>query len=332
MIFSRLLLLSIAAFLHANQSVAETQASAHQPIAQPIIRTEGGMQNLSLSPNHRFLAFTNAKGQSLRILDLGSQDVIEVTEHKTGPGFFWSPDGIRLFFRELIRDGAAASSDLSAYDTVLNQKLVLDHVSGSSGFPMLNPYDNTLTLLHEKGILQKRLEFPGERPAKWQKQKKTKTGSWVASQGGVLWLGELGLELKKMADDGSGLSSYALSPDGRRIAWATLAGKIYAAWEGEDVMLVGEGKDPSWHPYRTLLVYAASRKIGSLVYNYDLCVTDLRGITRWLTQTQDLAERWPVWLDAKTLLYTADGTTDLFKLDFQDAPPLATNRPKQGNL
>ncbi len=330
MVSKRFMLLSLAILVQTNQMLAANPGSRRRPQGLPVIRTEGGLHHMSLSPNHRLLAFTNAQGQSLRILDLTSQEVVEVTEHKTGPAFFWSPDGIRLFYRELIRDGQQVTSQLSAFDTKINQRAVLDSLAGSSGFPVLNPIDYTMSMMHERGILQKRLEFPGERKAQWQKQKKTNSGTWLASQSGALWLGELGLELKKMPDDHSGLSSFAISPDGTRITWATQAGKVYAAVDGGDVTYIGEGKDPSWHPYRTLLVYAASRKVGQRVYDYDLRFTNLTGQSRYLSQTQDLKERWPIWLDANTLLYTAENTTDLFKLDFHEIEPLARNTIPKG--
>lgn len=314
----------ICSFFFYNQALASPRGGLIIPEAQAVVRTEGGMNHLTLSPNKRHLAFTNDQGRSLCIMDLTTQEVVEVTPHKTGPGFFWSPDGVRLFFRELIREGSGIVSDLVAYDTVLHQKAVLDSISGSTGFPVLNPYDNNLFMMHEKGILQKRLEFPGERPAKWQKEKKNTIGSWVVSQSAVLWLGELGLELKKMKDDASGLHSYALSPDGRRIAWATKAGRVYAAMDGTDVVVIGDGQDPSWHPFRTLLVYAAARRVGAHVYDYDLRIHNIAsGVTRKLTQTQDLKERWPIWLNATTLLYTGGNTTDLFRLNFAEVPTMA---------
>lgn len=303
--------------------LAAPQPGLRRPETQPIIRTEGALNHLSLSPNRRLLAFTDDQDLSLRILDLTTQDVIEVTPHKVGPAFFWSPDGVRLIYRELTRQGTDIVSDLVAFDTVLNQKAVLDSVAGSTGFPTFNPYDFNLYLMHEKGILQKRLEFPGERFAKWQKVKKSTVGTWVASQSGILWLGELGLELKKMTDDNSGIISFAISPDGRRITWATHGGRVYAAVDGGDVTFIGEGRDPSWHPYRTLLVYAAARKIGTHIYDYDLRFHNLAGVTRNITQTQDLKERWPIWLDATTLLYTSAGTTDLFRLHFPEITTVA---------
>ncbi len=310
-------------FSLCNQALAEFKGSPLTPAAQAVMRTEGGMNHLSLSPNKKLLAFTNDQGQSLRIMDLGTQDVLEVTPHRVGPGFFWSPDGVRLFFRELIREKDGIVSEFSAFDTVLNQKSVLDTLKGSTGFPVLNPYDNNVFMMHEKGILQKRLEFPGERPAKWQKEKRNVVGNWVVSQSAVLWLGELGLELKKMEDDGTGIRSYALSPDGRRMAWATQGGRVYAAHDGSDVVLIGDGMDPTWHPFRTILVYAASRKVGTKVYDYDLRLHNLAGASRNLTKTPDLKERWPLWLDATTLLYTAGNTTDLFRLNFPEVSAVA---------
>ncbi|MCX6129217.1 MAG: hypothetical protein NTX25_09175 [Proteobacteria bacterium] len=317
----------LALVLLLAQAKAQALAVGNlRPTTQAVMRLEGAMSQLRLSPNGKLLAFTDPDGRSLQILDLNTNDVIDVSPHRVGLAFFWSPDSIRLFFRELIRDQNAVTSELSAYDSLLNRRTVLEKLAGSSGFPTFNPFNNTVYLIHEKGIAQQRLEFPGERPSRWQKQKKPDAGNWIVSQSAVLWLDELGLSLKKIPDDASGLQSFSISPDGKRIAWATRAGKIYTANEGNEVNYVGEGQDPSWHPHKALLVYAATHRVGNRTIDTDLRIVNLKGEASELTFSPGLHERWPVWFDSKTLLFTASGTTDLFRLQFETVQAFA--KPK----
>jgi len=294
--------------------------------SQPILRLEGPIHAPRLSPRRPLLAFTDLNGRSLRILDLTNHEVVEVTPQQVGPSYFWSPDGVRLLYREHIRKGKEVESQIHAYDAQLNRSARLDTLPGTSGYLSFDPRRSVLLLVHNTGILQRHLNFPGNRPATWQKTKPKQDGQWIATQAAVLWLTDLGLSLVKMPDDQSGVQSFAVSPDGLRIAWSTQKGKLYVAQAGASKpQFIGEGRDPSWHPFKTLLVYAAARRVGSRVYDHDLRIDDLQGGARFLQTTPDLEERWPLWIDATQLIYTANGVTDLFRLDLSPPAPLASS-------
>lgn len=292
--------------------------------SQAVIRLEGPIVHPRINSKGTLMAFTDAAGRSLRILDLKTHEVVEVTKHRVGPAFFWSPDGVRLFYRELINKDQSIESVLQAFDAHLNRSSPLEVIAGSSGFPTFSPYHQTAYLLHEKGILAKRLDFPGLRLSSWQKKKPSYDGQWVATQSAILWLTDMGLTLTKMEDDASGIESFSISPDGKAIAWATEKGQVYVSRaEKPEAKLIDQGRDPSWHPYRTLLVYAAARRIGKNTYDTDLKLSDLENKPRYILTSPALAERWPLWIDADTILHTAEGTTDLLYLALKPQQPLA---------
>lgn len=315
----------LALFMLLEASVARSEslspdagasAPASLPKPEAILRTEGPMVGMRLNKNHTQMAFTDQRGQSLRIMDLETQDVTEVTPHRVGEAFFWSPDGHRLFYRELIRDKKAVTSEIKAYDTSLNTTAAIDSLNGFSGFLTLDPRDYSVYIMHEKGIMSKRLDFPGERFARWQKRAKIEQGRFVATQKSILWLSDLGLTLNALPDDKSGVESFDISPDGKVIAWATQSARIYISSQGEPPKLLGRGRDPRWHPFRSLLLYSGARMLGSKAYDYDIRISDVNGEGRFLTHTPDQAERWPQWWGDGNIIFTAEGSTDLWKMSY----------------
>lgn len=301
--------------------------------AEPVLRLEGPIAYPKLQGANRYLSFTDLDGHNLRILDLANHDIIDVTSDRVGPAYFWSPDGVRLLYRALFAKDGRIASELRAFDSKLNRSVALDQVAGLSGYPTFDPRELKIFLMHEKGILLKQLDFPGERPAAWQKIKKPYDGQWVATQRGMLWLTDRGLSMKKLLDDGSGVQSFSISPDGQRVAWATQKGMIYTAVApGAEATLLEAGRDPQWHPVKPLLAYAAARQIGGKVYDFDIKISDLKSPGRYVRATADLAERWPLWLDGETLLFTADQTTDLFRLRFALPAPIAVKVQESGRV
>lgn len=290
------------------------------PIAEAVLRTEGPLVDMRINADKTAMAFVDQRGQSLRIMDLNTQEVVEVTPHRVGEAFFWSPDSTRLFFRELIRDKDKISSTLKAFDTVLQKTVTLDTYEGSTGYLTLDPRDYTFYMVHEKGIMSRRLDFPGERFARWQQRaKKTiDQGRFVATQKSVLWLSDLGLTMVDLPDDGSGVESFDISPDGSTIAWATNKAQIFTSHLGETPKNLGPGRDPRWHETRSLLLYSGGRVVGNKVYDYDVRISDLNGNGRYLTNTPSIKERWPQWWTEGTALYTREGTTDLWRLPYRE--------------
>jgi dipeptidyl aminopeptidase/acylaminoacyl peptidase len=328
-------LLLLGSSLARSEELAEpTVSNAHpNPKVSPeaILRTEGPLAAMRLNSDKTLMAFVDDRGQSLRIMDLNTQDIYEVTPHRVGTAFFWTPDGKRLFYRELVRDGQAAMSAVKAYDTVRQSSVDLDQFAGSSGSLTLDPRDFTYYMMHEKGIASRRLDFPGERFARWQQRAKKSIalGRYIATQKSILWLSDLGLTLNALKDDSTGIESFDISPDGTTIAWATLGHQIYISHLGETPNLLGYGRDPRWHESRPLLLYAAGRVMGTQVYDYDIRISDRKGRGRFVTHSPDVKERWPQWWSESEILFTREGSTDLWKLRFRDTPEMTAQSPSK---
>lgn len=307
-----------------SQNPYALSETASKKDSEAILRTEGPLVDIRVNQDKTSMAFTDQRGQSLRILNLNTQEIVEVTPHRVGASFFWSPDNSRLFFRELINEKKKITSTLKAYDTLLQKTVTLDKHDGSTGYLTLDPRDYSFYMMHEKGITSRRLDFPGERFARWQQRAKRAIdkGRFVATQKSILWLSDLGLTMVNLEDDGSGVESFDISPDGSTIAWATKKAQIYTSHLGELPKNIGPGRDPRWHEARALLLYSAGRMVGTSVYDYDIKITDLKGNGRYLTSTPDIKERWPQWWREGHLIYTREGSTDLWRLPYRDNPEM----------
>lgn len=304
------------------------------PPAEAILRTEGPLIDMRLNADRSHMAFIDQRGQSLRIMDLATQEIVEVTPHRVGSAFFWSPDSTRLFYRELVREGQKPTSALKAYDTQLHKTVTLDTLDGSSGFLTLDPRDYTFYMMHEKGIMSRRLDFPGERFARWQQRAKRAIdgGRFVATQKSILWLSDLGLTMASLSDDGSGVESFDISPDGTTMAWATNNAQIFISRLGETPRILGPGRDPRWHASRALLLYSGGRIVGNRVYDFDIRVSDMNGQGRFLTHTPSIKERWPQWWNEGHMIFTREGSTDLWKIPYRDNSEMTATSDQSGTV
>jgi Tol biopolymer transport system component len=195
---------------------------------------------------------------------------------------------------------------------------MIDELAQATGLLTLDPRDQRLQIMGERSVISHQIILPEQRMAKWQMASRVERGKWLATPKAMLWTSLGGRSLQSMTDDGQGLESFAISPDGQSAAWATKLGKVYVSRNGETASFVGPGRDPSWHPTQNVLLYAAARMVGDKATDYDLRLIDSKGVAKWVTQTQHSAERWPQWMPkADQILYTKERTTDLFVLDFQ---------------
>ncbi|TWW09980.1 hypothetical protein E3A20_08850 [Planctomyces bekefii] len=291
------------------------------PETTPYLRLNDPLHHMRLDPKGRFMAYIREDGLGLRVVDMKSKDVFHVTDAQVGASFFWAPDGLRLFYRELRQTGKdeeAVESVIKAYDCALNKSVEIDRVTSSTGLLTFDPRDLRLQLMTAKGIRTKRIYFPDERLAKWQVAQRHEAGKWLATQAGMLWVTQGGYAMKKLTDDGTGVDSFSIAPDGGAVAWATRGGRVYMMRSNKDVKFIGHGRDPSWHPEKPEIVYAAARRVGKQVVSYDLRIVDSEGHGKYLTSSQFSAERWPHWSpNGQQLLYTVANSTDIYTLELK---------------
>lgn len=290
-----------------------------RPESTAWIRLPTTATQLKISPKGKFIAYVGDKQLGLSILDMATKRISVVTKQFVGSSFFWSPDGFRIVYREMgVNEDAKISSIIKVFDSKLNRSIVLNQFDYRTGLLTFDPRDFKFLLMHKTGLHAMHISFPDIRLARWQVAQKEDFGRWVAAQNGVLWLSNGGLSMEKMADDGSAIDSFDVSPDGKSVAWATEKGRVYTSREGAAPTLIGYGKDPDWHPKHNILLYSAFRMTGQTPTGSDLRVIDQDGRGRWVTQTQYSQERWPQWVrDGSGIIFTKDKTTDLYVMDFK---------------
>lgn len=301
-------------FMSAGNARATTEG---QPLApENLIRTRYKLDTTlsHITPNidAQYIAFIPDNGVGIRILNLKTGSVTEPSGHHVGPSFFWSPDGLRLFYRELRLKDNKTMTHVRAWDVIQNKNIDVENFNGSSGLLTFDPRDNRMMLMHEKGIKSKKLVFPDNRLAFWQSAQRKDNGKWVMAQKGATFVTDAGFAMQKLDDDSSGIESFDISPDGSMAAWATRSGRIYTSNNGAKPEFLDWGRDPQWHPQRSLLVYAGGRMVGNKAADYDIKITSPGSKGSFLTATQDSAERWPAWHpDGRHIFYTVAGEQEL---------------------
>ena len=323
---------SSAIFAASNAEVNSLQIL---PETKNWMRLDTGLSHITPNIDARQIAYIPDGKPGIRILNTKNGKISEPSGRYIGPSFFWSPDGNRLFYRELTTDAGKTISKIRAWDVVLNKNIEMETFNGSSGLLTFDPRDNRLMLMHEKGIKSKKLLFPDNRLAFWQTAQRKDTGKWVMAQKGATFVTEGGFAMQKLKDDESGIESFDISPDGSTAAWATRSGKIFTSANGAAPEFLDWGRDPQWHPEKNMLVYAGGRMVGNKASDYDIKITSPGTKASFLTATQHIAERWPAWHpDGKSIFYTIEGSTELNAMKFDMAAKVETlksNNDSSGN-
>jgi WD40-like Beta Propeller Repeat len=305
-----------------TQDQGQGQDKIKVPMPKSWLRLDTGMTHIRPNINAKFIAFVPEGKLGLRVLNVTSGKIVEASENFIGSSSFWSPDGARLFYRELLRADNKTTSRIRAWDVVQNRNVEVDSFEGPSGFLSFDPRDNRMLLMYNKGIKNKKLVFPDNRLARWQAGQHRDSGRWVMAQKGATFVTEAGFAMQKLKDDDSGIESFDISPDGTSAAWATKAGRIYVSKNGEAPEMLDWGRDPKWHPDKFLLVYAGGRMVGNKAADYDLKIGTPGTTGSFLTATQQTAERWPAWNpDGNSIFYTVDGSKELSVLSFSPSQP-----------
>ncbi|MCX6119578.1 MAG: hypothetical protein NT027_18735 [Proteobacteria bacterium] len=299
---------------------AEERENSSNPKHTIWLEGKSDFSHMRKNRDMTYIAYVPAENVGLNVIKVETGDIYQVTDVFTGGSYFWSPDGARLFYRELkSRDGVVTTS-VKAWDAVVKKSVAIQDLAGSSGHLTFDPFENRLMMMHGKGILNRRLVFPDEKLANWQMANRLNRGRFLASNGGMTFLTQNGFVMSKLIDDDSGVESFDLSFKGDSMVWATKYGRIYLSKLGEAPKFIDYGRDPQWHPSKAYFVYAGARMVGNKAASYDLKVSSAFGTPAFLTNTQKADERWPFWSpDGQEIIFTETGSKKLFKTKLVEA-------------
>ena len=301
------------------------QLAAVLPQTQLWLRLGEAVENLRIDPHGRYLAYQVTDKNKLKVLNLQNKFIFAVSTNYVGGAIFWAPGGHRLFYRELqLNEGKnpKITSNIKAFDVTQGKSHLLESLPSSSGLLTFDPRDLTFQIMYDQGIKVKKIYYPSNRLAQWQVGRRTQGGKWLATQRGMLLVESDGRSYAKLADDNTGLASFAIAPRGNAVLWGTQGGRIYLQRAGQEVSFIARGRDPSWHPQGQHFVYAKSVFVGRQLVDYDLRLRDYRGQERALTRTRATRERWPVWREGgQQILFTREKTMDIFALHLRPHTP-----------
>lgn len=307
--------------------------AAVTPQIQLWLRLSEAIERLHIDPHGRYLAYQVVDKNKLKVLNLQNKFIFAVSTNYVGEALFWAPGGHRLFYRELqLSKGKKPkiSSNIKAFDVAQGRSHLIESLPSSSGLLTLDPRDLTFQIMYDQGIKVKKIYYPSNRLARWQVGRRTQGGKWLATQRGMLQVESDGRSYTKLADDNSGLDSFAIAPRGDAVLWSTQGGRIYLQREGEQVSFIARGRDPSWHPRGEHFVYTKAVFVGRKLVDYDLRLRDYRGQERALTRTRSARERWPVWREnGRQILFTREKTMDIFALHLQAHIPARVAKREQ---
>ena len=269
--------------------------------------------------NRKRLAFVEENTGLLKVIDLSTLLITTIDGPGIDNAFFWSPDGVRIIYRKQVIVKERIVANLQAFDYRLRKNIEISTIQGVSGFPTFDPRDYRIVLMHEQGVLQKRLKLPKSNLARWELKKVERSGNFTVTPKGVILISPSGKGMIKLKDDGSGIQSYRISPKGNYIAWSTKNHNLYYS---DDIWQMSKasptrldfGVDPVWVSDNNHIIYSGVRRIANKIAGYDLKLTNLSKDQTWLTKTYGTQERWPVILTKNTIIYTVSKTTDIFGL------------------
>ncbi|MBP6217758.1 MAG: hypothetical protein KA436_04145 [Oligoflexales bacterium] len=293
-------------------------------MTEPWLRLQYSMKTMRMDPKGRHLAFTDSLNSGLYVLDLRTRSVYQASSSSSiGKDYFWAPSGSYLFFKERKYAGKKKFlSTIYSYLSSEKKKYPLKTHSGLISSLLFNESEKSLHYMDEAGKIYTQRIFATHKEiqdSKSQKQAANHQGEWLMMNGQVYSLDRQN-HVKKLAwDNDRSVSSYDLSKQGDRLVVSTQTGKIYVVFQGQEPKFIDFGQNPQWHPTnQNLLLYSGARRLGKVVYGYDLKIKDLDGESRWLTNTPHSQEQSPQWLSlSNRIVYTIDRTTDLFVMGFK---------------
>lgn len=287
---------------------------------KPWLRMSLSIKDMKSDPKGRFIAFIDELDSHLYVLDLVSKDIFKVSKATSvGLSYAWSQDGFHLLYTEQWKNSQnKVTSSIFAFDAWAHQSSKLKSFSGESSYLNIDPKTQNLHYFDRQGSLRSHAIIPAHLSKQRSQRSSSKDHLWFVTTNTVYWVTNNGYFLQKISSESNPIESFDITQDGQGITWNTQQGHIFVSEKGKNPVFVDYGRYPKWHPKRRILLYSGARMIGQSIHSYDLKIFDLKGESRWLTNSPKSDERLPQWLAVSNkILYTIDKTTDIFVLSFK---------------
>ncbi|MBP9708157.1 MAG: hypothetical protein KBD78_10960 [Oligoflexales bacterium] len=291
--------------------------------AAPWLRLNGEIEQLKLSPNGRYLAYISSYPDGLFILDSETREIFQISKYKLNNAFVWSPEGFRLFFREVFHSAKNNSvlSELKSFDVILKATVSIQKFPKQSSFLTLDPVHDVINTAHRNGIASHKLIYPSRRQQAWQKALAGHQKSWVVAANGILIVDPSDQKnpQKLKLPDSLPIDNFAISPRGDFLVWQSTNLNLFMSDLNGKIKILGKGRDPSWHSEKNIIIYSAPRYVGNKVRDYDLKMHSISGVSKFITQTAHQIERFPSWNHlTNSVVFSVENSTDIFSLKIRD--------------
>lgn len=286
-----------------------------KPIYTEWLRLPLDISYLSANQSGKLIAFSD-KFKDLYILDTESKKIFLVEKSINNPSPIWSPDGTRLFYRNIKR--IAQNEFLTEIKVFEQDKLKAKTIvskEGLTGFLSYNPYTQELMIPTTKGISKHKILLPNIMPPAWQKKVAKGPGSWAVSYKAIIWLSPDKDQAITIFSGKGPILSYSVSYKGDYIAFSD-GENVYVSKGGQPPTVLDKGEDPRWHPYQDLLVFSRHTRKGDLVLAKELALwAPKENIKKILTDDSRTKKRNPVWKPKHNqIIFTAEKSTEMFLL------------------
>ena len=117
----------------------------------PLYRLPSTVSQLKPHPRGKYIAYVDKDNQRLKILDLKSKKILNISKEYVGGSFFWSPFGFRIFYRSMKKTKDGITSQLAAYDLKAQKSVNIKELSTSTGLLSFDPRDMRMHPIITKG-------------------------------------------------------------------------------------------------------------------------------------------------------------------------------------
>lgn len=272
---------------------ASTRVMTAGPAEAVAVPVEGDYIAPQWSPVGSRLAFAGSRYTGIYVLDAETGDLQTVTEEPaSGFGFSWSPDGSAILARVARFDGPRRTDAVKIFHLDTGETEVLtDYRNDLSAMPHWTPSGRVY--LYADGEIKLNTSVDGT-----ARSRSDDDGHWFATDQGLARIDLSSGTVEPHSEFGDrGVLNVAASPEGSRIAFELLDGRVYTMHaDGTNVVEIGAGNRPSWSPDGSWIVYSQTRDDGHTITHADLHAARADGSERvQLTDTPEKLEMNPSW-------------------------------------